>query len=352
MSSLWVKKMVKATVPPVFDVLGVYDRAIIAAERDDPIWLVVMYHRVITDPGEDPFQLGMCVTADRFREQIEFYRNFFEPIGLSEAVRRRQEGRPMPRRAVSITFDDGYADNLGTAWPILREYGMPATVFVTTGKRVGGPGLWWDRVIHAVANTDERILDLSSLGLNSVQGTLPLDRAHRARSVESLLALLWEYDIDTTLRAIGQIEQALHPVPNAKTLPARLSDEDIAVLHAEGVEIGAHTIGHPDLRMTSDDRLQRELLQPKQTLESIIGTTVNGFAYPRGLCNKRVINAVGDAGYDYAVATQRGLNSGGDNAFLIERMGAPDTSVADLKRCIANIARLGKDGSAMADASL
>jgi peptidoglycan/xylan/chitin deacetylase (PgdA/CDA1 family) len=352
MNKLWIKKMVKATVPPVFDALGVYDRAIVAAERNEPIWLVVMYHRIITDPGEDPFQLGMCVTADRFREQIEFYANFFEPIGLSEAVQRRRDGRPMPRKAVSITFDDGYADNLGTALPILREYGIPATVFVTTGERVDGPGLWWDRVIHAIANTNEQKLDLSSLGLASVQGTLTLDRAHRARSLESLLALLWEYDIDTTLEAIGQIERVLHPVSNSKTLPIRLKDEDIAELYAEGVEIGAHTVDHPDLRMTSDDRLKRELLEPKQTLESIIGTTVNGFAYPRGLCNGRVIKAVNDAGYEYAVATQRGLNSDGNNRFLIERMGAPDTSVADLKRCIASITRLGNDGSTTVEAPL
>ncbi len=346
MNNIWIKKIVKATVPPAIDTLGVYDRAIAAAERAEPVWLVVMYHRVITNPADDPFQLGMCVTKRRFREQIAFFRDYFEPIGLGEGVRRRQEGLPMPRRAVSITFDDGYVDNLSTAWPILREYGMPATVFVTTGERVDGPGLWWDRVIHAVANTTAPTLDLSSIGLNSVSGTLALGRLHRAGSLTSLLALLWEHDIDTTLEAVGCIEQALCPLPNPNTLPARLSDEDIATLHREGVEIGAHTIHHPDLRMTSDERMQQELLEPKRTLESIIGATVDGFAYPRGLSDGRVIKAVGNAGYRYAVATQRGLNRGGNNPFLIERMGAPDTGVADVKRCIAGLARLRNSESA------
>lgn len=345
MNNIWIKRIVKATLPPVVDTLGVYDRAIAAAERVEPVWLVVMYHRVITNPAEDPFRLGMCVTMRRFREQIAFFRDYFEPIGLGEGARRRQEGLPMPRRAVSITFDDGYADNLSAAWPILREYGMPATVFVTTGDRVDGPGLWWDRVIHAVANTTESALDLSSIGLNS-QDALALGRSHRVGSVTSLLALLWEHDIDTILEAVGRIEKALCPFPNPNTLPARLSDEDIAALHGEGVEIGAHTVHHPDLRMTSDERMQRELLEPKQILENIIGATVDGFAYPRGLCDRRVIKAVGDAGYRYAAVTQRGLNRDGNNPFLIERMGAPDTGVADVKRCIADLARLRNGDSA------
>jgi len=341
-----IKNIVKATVPPVVDALGFYDRAIATAEQNEPVWLVVMYHRVISDPAEDPFRLGMCVTAHRFREQIRFYQEYFEPIALGEAMRRRQAGRPMPRRAVSITFDDGYADNLGTAWPILRELGMPATVFVTTGERIGGPGLWWDRVIHAVANTAEPMLDLQAVGLKSDQDILALDRSHRAGSLSYLLAQLWDQEIDKTLDVIARIEQKLRPLSNHNTLPMRLSDEDIATLHAGGAEIGAHTISHPDLRMTSDARLKREMLVPKQFIENIIGEAVNGFAYPRGLCDQRVIAAVSDAGYRYAVGTERGLNQGNGNPLLIERMGAPDTGVADLKRCIADIARSVEPGSA------
>ena len=341
MSSLFVKKMVKAVLPPALDSLGIYDRVIRTAERKKPIWLVVMYHRVIAGSAEDPFEMGMCVATRRFRKQMQFYRDYFEPIPLTEGVRRRREGQPMPDRAVSITFDDGYADNLGIAWPILREYGIPATVFVTTGGRSEDYGLWWDRVIHAVANTGVTILDLSSLGIEDIKGKIPLSRSERKQSLTRLLSILWQQDIDKTMLAIEQLEKVLQPQPSTATLPARLTDEDIAKLHNDGMEIGAHTITHPDLRMTTDKRLQRELLLPKQLLESITGEPVNGFAYPKGLYDERVRNAVEEAGYHYAVGTVRGLNRGSETIFGIERMGAPDTSVADLKRCIAGSVNSG-----------
>ncbi len=340
----WLKRFVKATLPPFLDMAGIYERAIDNAARTGPVWLVVMYHRVISDAKEDPFHLGMCVSRRHFCEQIAFLSSYFEPISLAEGAQRLRDGRPMPARSVSITFDDGYADNATMALPLLRNFGLPATVYVTVGGREEGHALWWDRVIHAIANSTQPVLSASDIGLQFDRKMLPLDWVSRSRSLRTLLEQLWRLDMTTILKVVDRIEEVLSPSPNRYTLPDRLSNEAIADLHEAGVEIGAHTVNHPNLCMLSDVQVMHELTESKKTLELLTGVKVEGFAYPAGYCDNRVIQAVTEAGYRYAVGTKKGLNRGLRSPFQIERMGAPDSEVADFKRCVASLTRLSSQG--------
>ncbi len=86
--------------------------------------LILLYHRV-TDVDSDPWSL--CVTPDHFAEHLEVLRKYTHPMRLQQLAqglyRRQRAGRP-----VAITFDDGYADNLQNAKPLLERYDIPATV--------------------------------------------------------------------------------------------------------------------------------------------------------------------------------------------------------------------------------
>ena len=150
MRFLGVKNAAKKIVSPLVDLLGWYNYIIQTSEDRQPIWLVLTYHRVIIEKTEDPYRLGMCVTQQTFEKQIAFLREYFEPIQLGDGISRIQQGLKIPRRAVSITFDDGYADNLYNALPILHRYAVPATIFVITGGLEIGSHMWWDRVIAAL----------------------------------------------------------------------------------------------------------------------------------------------------------------------------------------------------------
>jgi peptidoglycan/xylan/chitin deacetylase (PgdA/CDA1 family) len=88
--------------------------------------VVVYYHRiggcdVLTKP------------ADEFRRDLDYLKKHYECVSLRELCRRLQSGKPMRRRCVVITFDDGYRDNFTEAVPALKEAGMTATFFVATG---------------------------------------------------------------------------------------------------------------------------------------------------------------------------------------------------------------------------
>ena len=101
-----------------------------------------------------------------------------------------------------------------------------------------------------------------------------------------------------------------------------LSISQLRELSDAGLEIGSHTVNHPDLRSLTDSALDNELHRSKQDLEQILGRRVNSFAYPRGRFDRRVRQAVMDAGYLTACCTMVGLNHARTDAFLIRRIQA------------------------------
>jgi peptidoglycan/xylan/chitin deacetylase (PgdA/CDA1 family) len=111
-----------------------------ALRRRSPRGLVLAYHRV-AGPRRDPQQLD--VRAANFDAQLAVIERTAMPLSLDEFELRRREGR-LPARAVAVTFDDGYADNLHTAAPLLARHGIPATVYVTAGMIGSTTGFPWD----------------------------------------------------------------------------------------------------------------------------------------------------------------------------------------------------------------
>src|SRR5690242_1020924 len=121
---------------------------------------ILIFHRIRPEP--DPV-LPSEPSAAEFDALLAHIGRQFVVVPLGEAVRRLYDGT-LPTRALAITFDDGYADNLDIAAPILVRHGMPATVFVATGY-LDGSCMFNDVVIEAFRSTRMPMLDLSGLGL-------------------------------------------------------------------------------------------------------------------------------------------------------------------------------------------
>lgn len=101
-----------------------------------------------------------------------------------------------------------------------------------------------------------------------------------------------------------------------------VSTAQLRELATIGLEIGSHTVNHPDLRCLTDSALDNELRRSKKDLEQILGQAVSSFAYPRGRFDRRVRQAVMDTGYVSACCTLEGLNHADTDAFLIRRIQA------------------------------
>ena len=116
---------------------------------------ILMYHHVDYSPAPS----SVYVAPENFERQMEFLKlHRYRVMSLSEIVHRVKAGESFPRKTVGITFDDGYADNLTNAFPVLKKMGFPAVIFMISSN-VGREG--W------LSEEDLRILDGSSVTIGS-----------------------------------------------------------------------------------------------------------------------------------------------------------------------------------------
>lgn len=326
-----LKSLLKQFASPVLDRMGLYDHQLrFLPERS---WTIVMYHRVIEDPAQDPFALGMCVTRRHFDEQLRYFRQRFSPIGMSEAVRRLNAGAPLPDRALSITFDDGYLDNHDVALPVLKAHGMDATLFIPTGGLDDDQPLWWDRVIRVLDATDAPHLDPAEFGI-PIAERLSLHAWSRAASVTRVLDALWTLPHDRMLDALALLERRLPARLAAAPVARRMSSRQVKAMHDAGIEIGAHSVRHSNLTLETPEVVRSEMRASREMLQSICQAPINGFAYPAGWKDAGTEAAARESGFAYAVSTVNAINRIPSDLFSLGRVGMPDTSVADLKRAL------------------
>ncbi len=273
---------------------------------------ILIFHRV--HPQPDPMFPGEMHAAS-FRERMGWIREWFNVLPLEDAVAALSRGK-LPRRALAITFDDGYADNSTVALPILRELGLPATFFIATGFLDGGR-MWNDTVIETIRATQSPELDLSRLGLGVHRVDSPAARAAAAGKILPQLKYLSPPERQRQVDAVA----AIAPTP----LPANLmlTGEQVRGLAAAGMGIGGHTVTHPILARLDDGAARREIADGRDVLESMVGRPVKLFAYPNGKPGSDYVAAhaqmVKDLGFSAAVSTAGGAARAGDSPFELPR---------------------------------
>jgi len=276
------------------------------------------YHRVLEEP--DPLFEAEPDGAE-FRWQMELLARCFNVLPLDVAMRALACG-DVPPRAICITFDDGYRNIHDVALPILKEYNLPATVFVTTGSIDGGR-MWNDTITESVRRLQRKALDLRDIGL-SVYATASLE--DKRRLIDTLIVHA-KY-LPPEGRSV--ITRKLEDVIDARLPDMMLSRGMIATLAREGIDIGAHTVSHPILTHVDDAQAREEIRRGKLQLEEITGKTVRHFAYPNGKpeidFDKRHVQMVKDAGYAAAFTTEFGPATARHDRFHIPRSRPWDTT--------------------------
>ena len=234
--------------------------------------VVLMYHRIADAPG-DPF--GLAVAPDRFAAHVEHLRRRGGVVPLTEIL------RPSTALQVAISFDDGYRDNVTTAAPLLAEAGLPATYFITTA-RLGGQHFWWDRLAAALLGPHPLPpgLDLVVAGRRLwLALNTPEARLTSLRFVHRRLRPLPPDELLSTVEGFVAQLGAPDPPADARTMSAA----DLQTLAGlAGVEIGAHTRTHLQLKDQSRRLQQDEIWGSMADLTAVLDRPVTTFAYPFG----------------------------------------------------------------------
>jgi peptidoglycan/xylan/chitin deacetylase (PgdA/CDA1 family) len=285
--------------------------------------LILHYHRV-ADLESDPFR--QAVTPEEFERHLEVITTFANPVSLNAFFAGFSEGH-IAKRSVIVTFDDGYADNLHAAKPLLEKYGVPATIFVSTTAVLEGTEFYWDALERLFLGSlplsglalpqDPELASMTSfskLGLSNYnnptlyhgQFNALTDPVAKQRFFNDTYLQLRDLPGDDRSRLIQKLHQWVGTSEMPRFSHRVMTSEEVASLSGSDlIEIGGHCRSHPFLPALSLQDQRTEIEVGKAELEMMLENKIHAFAYPYGAFNDHSVALVQSCGYQMACTTQR-----------------------------------------------
>jgi peptidoglycan/xylan/chitin deacetylase (PgdA/CDA1 family) len=265
---------------------------------------VLTYHR-IDEPRHRPWlDPGLISATPRnFGKQMAYLASHCQVLTVSEVLAALRSGnrKDLPARAVLVTFDDGYCDFEEQAWPILKRYKIPATLFVPTAyPDHPEQTFWWDDLYQALQNANCKET------LDTPAGTFSLsDAASRNQAYQRLKNYMKTLKHAETILRVRDVcnELGVQPADNCI-----MSWNSLRKLGRDGLTLGAHTRTHPLLNRISVDEARQEVIGSFEDLEREIGFALPILAYPSGELSKEVMRMLEREGFSLAFTTKRGIN--------------------------------------------
>ncbi len=299
-----------------------------------PSETILLYHRV-AKMESDPWSL--CVTPEHFAEHLEVLRKCCL-IKLSQA---RSSGGIFDRAygRVAVTFDDGYADNIAQAAPLLERHGIPATLFIVTGYVGATREFWWDELEKIIFESD--CLPPTELITPDRNRSFALRLTRESARLPLYLSL---YDFlqplthEVRLAMMDQLLQASRQTASVRPSHRMMTSDEIRKLAGNGLfEIGAHTTTHPKLSAQPIATQQDEVLGSKTWLEELIGKPVVSFAYPFGGSDhytRSTVEVVRNSGFTYACTTAARRVEAADDPLELPRINMTDMSGEEFEKLL------------------
>lgn len=240
----------------------------------DPPILVLIYHRVTT-LSSDP-QL-LAVSPDNFLNQMLYIKNNFPVLRFEDNWSKVKEP------SVVITFDDGYADNVMEALPLLEKVGVPATFFVSTGELGSNREFWWDDLERTLLEEREFPPTFELRDERFGRNWPTMSCVERSALYQEIHPLIKQLDVVSRKDWCKQLRDWAGIVEEGRATHRVMTINGLQKLAASGLAtIGAHTVSHTPLATLSSAEQQREIVESKRQLEELTGRDINVFSYPFG----------------------------------------------------------------------
>ncbi len=283
---------------------------------------VLGYHRVSEHPQPaGTIEEALAVPVAAFARQMAYVRRKFAARPLEDFGTFQRNPRAFSKPPLAVTFDDGYRDNVTLALPILREHGIPATIFVTTGYLGQRALFWWNElsswVWHAVPGRYCLVLGGTQRYVRLAKG------AERRRLSWWLFQTLCALPEKEKEEYLAHIKRVLCPEGES---PAQglemLAADELAHPHGTNMRFGAHTVHHVVLTKVPREQAQREIIDSIAQLRLCTGAEVTSFAYPLGdnsSFDPHIQGYLAHAGIRYAVTTLKGANGPDQDPLALRR---------------------------------
>jgi len=293
---------------------------------------VVMFHRVLAPdtPAGRAADPVYTVPAPLFAACLAFFRRHYAVVGLPAVRASLAGGAPLPPRALLITFDDGWQDNLDVALPLLRRAGLPAVVFAAADALGEPSAWWWQEILLRALRTGRAGLDGLWAAAGADDGTVP------PATEAPELALLQRYAaLDPARRW-----QLLAPYAAGTEAEGRhmLTPAGLRAL-AAGLDIGAHGAAHLPLSMMDD--AAADLVRARGLLATALGRPgqdgPDTVSFPHGRYNAAVLDAAAAAGFRILFTSDACLNAApaGRPALLLGRISIEAAAITNASGALA-----------------
>lgn len=264
---------------------------------------ILMYHRIV----DEPYVSG--VTPAQFDRQMAYVAKKYRVVPIDQLVLELKTGTVKPN-TLALTFDDGYFDFYKNAWPILRRYELPASLYITTGFVDQSQWLWPDILKYILINAKNKKIVVEMLG------EYDLDRS----------SVLWVWEkISDRLLGLQELQRAEFinevaccvgvDVPDSTVLPfTSVTWDQLKEMKEQGLDVGSHTVTHSILSRLDASHVSEELGRSAQRISQELGEVPSGICYPNGLAGDvsgAVLDCAERLGYTYGVmAFNAAVNAG------------------------------------------
>lgn len=293
--------------------------------------LILMYHRVsprgVGVPDYSPN--GMTVTPAEFEMQMRFLRRHYDVLPLSQIIAAVRGERPFTPNMCAVTFDDGWQDVYEYAFPLLKKYSIPATIYLTTGFIDGKSWFWEERskyllaLIHNAAQQDPSASILEStrpelgrFGLDDLlkvrPNMLPAFLTQHGRRIK-------QWDVDRRNDLMQSLERLAGEIAPSAPRPFMNWDE-VQEMSRHDIEFDNHTVSHPVLSDLATDQTLSELKDAASQIQARLGRAPVNFAYPYGKFNEAVRQQVEEQGLASASTTRLGLVKPASDPYALNRV--------------------------------
>ena len=261
---------------------------------DDKRLLILTYHNISDGSHfslkEHPFQVRPVITSKQFETHLRVLKQKFRVIPLKDAVGEMKEDKGPKKDLVAITFDDGYQSFYHLAFPLLKKYDSPATMFLPTDFINKKMTFWWDKLSQMLLS--DNIKKVSSFILSSIIEEKLAEKFFDIKGdLKKKINFLVELESDLIGLEDGLIEEKVKRLRDIfcpdgemdifnEALP--LTWEQIKEISEFNIEFGSHTCSHLNLENIPQEKIEKEIACSKEEIESQIGNPVNCFAYPYG----------------------------------------------------------------------
>jgi peptidoglycan/xylan/chitin deacetylase (PgdA/CDA1 family) len=312
----------KRRIRPAVDRVAQYTGVLQACERRMRSGVtVLMYHRVLEDAdcADYPFP-SLVMPRSLFEAQVSYLAEHARVLPLHHALRELEDSSRASKPLVSLTFDDGYADNFEIVAPLLEQKGLRGTFFITAGAVRDRKPLWYDQAAALWDSVGGSKLQERLSGEPAVREDLRFDS--RSAWIESLKAL-------PDAKRVEVVETLGHAFEGEDLDCPLMTAEQVEALAARSHEIGSHTLTHPVLTTMRADEREEEIQGAKQLLEEWTHREIAGFCYPNGNFDEEVIRQLREAGHEYACTTLAGRNDERADRFELRRIDVTADRVTD-----------------------